>query len=126
MGRLELVHDVLDAQLVDHVKEKVGRIDSLLLELRDGEPPRIAAILMGGPVRAARIGRVMVWLSHAMRALGRVQRRGVTRVDWAAVREIGDTIRIEVEERTLESEYVERWLSRHVICRIPGASGEHK
>ena len=56
---LRLVHDLLDAQLLDRAEERIGRIDDLVLELRDGRPPRVAAILIGGPVREARVGRWM-------------------------------------------------------------------
>lgn len=126
MGRLELVHDVLDAQLVDHREEKVGRIDSLVLELREGKPPRVAAILMGGPVRAARIGRVMTWLGRGLRRVAGIRRSGVSRVDFSAVRRIADAVQIEVEERTLESEYIERWLNEHFVCRMPGSDGDRK
>ena len=35
-------------------------------------------------------------------------------------------IELDVEGNTLESLRLERWLSEHVIGRIPGASGERK
>ena len=39
MGAVHLAHDVLDAQLLDRVQEKIGRVDALLLELQEGQPP---------------------------------------------------------------------------------------
>ena len=126
MGRLELANDVLDAQLMDRRDEKIGRVDSLLLELRDGRPPRVAAILMGGPVRAARIGRPMTWLSRALRRMAGIHRSGVTRLEFDAVRRIAECVCVDDDEKSLESEYVEHWLARHVVCRLPGAGGEQK
>jgi hypothetical protein len=49
-----------------------------------------------------------------------------SRVPFDAVRCIADTIELDVEGNTLESLRLERWLSEHVIGRIPGASGERK
>jgi hypothetical protein len=126
MSGLRLVHDVLDAQLIDRTCNKVGRADALVLELRDGRPPRVAAILVGGPVRAERIGRPMVWIDRLLRAIGRVRREGVSRIPFDAMRVIGDTITVDVDGASLESAHVERWLAEHIVCRIPGAAGERK
>jgi hypothetical protein len=123
MHGLHLSHDVLDAQLIDRHKQRIGRVDALALELRPGRPPRVATILVGGPVRAERIGRWMVWLSGVMRALGRVGSAGVSRIPFSAVRCIGSTIEVDVDGRELESGHAERWLADHVICRIPGSGG---
>ena len=126
MSGLELVHDVLDAQLVDRRERKIGRVDSVVLELANGKPPRVSAILIGGPVRAERIGRWMVALSHAMRALARVRRPGVSAIPFSAVRGIGDTIQVDVDGDTLEAGHLEEWLADHVIRHIPGAGADGK
>jgi sporulation protein YlmC with PRC-barrel domain len=126
MGAVNLAHDVLDAQLVDHLQEKIGRVDALLLELEDGRPPRVATIVIGGEVRARRVGRWFVALRRALRALFGQRTEHVSRIPFAKVRRIGDTIELDVDEKSLESEHLERWLKEHVICRIPGAGGDHK
>jgi sporulation protein YlmC with PRC-barrel domain len=121
MSGLQLVHDVLDAQLVDRRRRKIGRVDSLVLALEDGRPPRVAAILIGGPVRARRVGGWAVALSRALRSLGRVRRSGVSTIPFDAVRCIGDTIEVDVDGDTLEAGHLEAWLAEHVVCHIPGA-----
>ena len=121
MAGLNLVHDVLDAQLVDRRKRKIGRVDALTLELRDDGSPRVAAILIGGPVRAERIGRWMTRLSKLMRRLGRVSRSGTSRIPFDAVRCIGETIQVDVDGESLETDHLEDWLKEHVVCRIPGS-----
>ena len=121
MAGLDLGHDVLDAQLIDRQKRKIGRVDSLVLVLRDDGPPRVATILVGGPVRARRIGRWMTLVSRALRAVGRVRREGVTRIPFDAVRCIGDTIQVDVDGDTLEAKHVEDWLAEHVVRHIPGS-----
>jgi hypothetical protein len=126
MHGLRLVHDVLDAQLLDRRKERIGRVDDLALEPRPGRPPRVAAILTGGPVRAKRIGRFAVWLNHLLRAIGRVRSPGVSRIPFSAVRRVGDTIELDVDGDALESGHVERWLAEHIVRHISGAEGGTK
>ena len=123
---LHLQHDVLDAQLVDRRGEKIGRCDVLLLELREGSPPRVATILVGGSARAERIGRWMSWLSRAARALFRIRGIGVSRIPFAKMRSIGDCMELDVLRDEMESEHLEQWLASHLVCRIPGAQGERK
>ena len=126
MGAVHLAHDVLDAQLVDHVQEKIGRVDALLLEIEDGRPPRVATIVIGGAARAERVGRWFVALRRAWRAMFGQREEHVSRIPFDKVRRIGDTIELDVDEKTLDSEHLERWLKEHVVCRIPGAGGERK
>lgn len=120
---LDLRHDVLDAQLVDRNREKIGRCDTLLLELRDGKPPRVAAVLIGGQVRDERIGRWVSGLSRLLHAGKRTPGEGVSRIPFSAMRSLGDVIEMDVLRAELPSEHVERWLAKHIIYRIPGAEG---
>ena len=123
---LHLVHDVLDAQLTDCCHEKVGRADELVLDVSQGAPPRLNAILIGGDVRARRIGAWAIGLRHMFRRMGLPHGTGVSRVPFSAVREIGDCVELDVDESDLASERLERWLRHSVVCRIPGAKGERK
>jgi hypothetical protein len=126
MSGLRLVHDILDAQLCDRCHEKIGRVDGLLLELRDGRPPRVATIVIGGAERAVRVGRWMTWLRGMMGALTRRRVDRVSRVPFSAVRRIADAIELDVDGTTLESGHLERTLAERIVRRIPGGSGERK
>ena len=126
MGAVHLAHDVLDAQLVDRVQEKIGRVDGLLLELEEGRPPRVATIVIGGAARAERVGHGFAALRRGLRAVFGRHEDHVSRIPFEKVRRIGDTIELDVEEQSLESEHLERWLKEHVVDRIPGAEGERK
>jgi len=122
---LDLRHDILDAQLVDRDRENIGRCDTLLLEMRDGRPPRVATILIGGMVRDERIGRWMAGLARLLHG-GRDRNRGVSRIPFSAVQSIGETVQLDVARDELPSEHVERWLADHIIRRIPGAEGKQQ
>jgi sporulation protein YlmC with PRC-barrel domain len=121
MPGLHLVHDVLDAQLVDRLQRRIGRVDSLVLALEDGRPPRVATILIGGPERARRVGRWAVALGRMLRAIGRVRGVGVSAIPFDAVRRIGDTIQVDVDGDGLDSGRLEGWLAEHLIRHIPGS-----
>ena len=126
MGALHLSHDVIDSQLVDRHKEKIGRVDELLLELEEGKPPRVATIVIGGRARARRVGGWMVALHRALHALLGGREEHESRVPFDAVRCVADTIELDVDANELDAMHVEYWLGSHVICRIPGAGGERK
>jgi hypothetical protein len=124
MHGLHLAHDVLDAQLVDRRHEKIGRVDTMVLELCEGRPPRVAAVLVGGEVRAMRAGRWMQWLHRVWHSLLRSPATSASRISFCAVRCIADTVEVDVDGRELPSGHVERWLAEHIVCRIPGATGK--
>lgn len=126
MGALRLSHDVIDAQVVDRHQKKIGRVDELLLELEEGKPPRVATIVIGGAARARRLGAWMVGCRHAVHALFGRREEHESRVPFDAVRCVADTIELDVDGDALESTHLERWLATNVVCRIPGAGGEHK
>ena len=73
----------------------------------------------GGELRvAARRGGEHALLGH--------REEYESRVPFDAVRRIADTIELDVEGDALESMHLERWLATHIVCRIPGASGDRK
>lgn len=123
MDGLDLRHDVQDALLQDRTGENIGRCDVLLLELRDGQPPRVAAVLIGGPVRRERVGRWVTALARLFHRSGD-HSQGVSRIPFSRVKAIGHTVQLDVRRDELPSEHVERWLTRNVIGRIPGAEGK--
>src|SRR4029077_18401302 len=85
---LELARDVLDKQVVDREEIKMGRGDGLLLEVREGEPPRVEAIEMGGVVLAERIHpRLARWVDSWRRRF-KVRKTAVYRIPWSAVLKI--------------------------------------
>lgn len=126
MKGLHLVHDVQDAQLHDRKHENIGRVDGLVLERREGRPLRVAAILVGGPIRDERIGRWVLGLTRLLRRIARMKAEGVSRIPFSAVREISHCVEVDVDGQMLESEHLERWLCDHVVRRVPGSRGGKK
>jgi hypothetical protein len=117
---MDLVRDILDAQLVDENGRPIGRVDGILLELRDGKPPRFVAAEVGA---VTLFRRIHPRLAGGFRALAsRVSPVPMTpiRIPPETFREIGVDIELAVnadaDARWLR---VERWLSRHVVARLP-------
>lgn len=120
-----LVHDVLDAQVIDRKQQKMGRVDGLVLELREGEPPRVCELLIGGSVLAERIGGWMVALVRAGSRLFRIEPE-VTRIPFEQVRVIGPCLELDLEAQSTNALRTELWLDEHVVCRIPGGAGPER
>jgi hypothetical protein len=119
--QLHLVRDLLDMQLMDREQVHLGRVDGVLLELRDNRPPRVVAIDVG-PVTLAR--RIHPVLGRWLRALAirwlPVSLRSV-RLPLTLFRDVGVDIEVDVDahaDRRLLR--VEKWLTQHVIQRLPG------
>jgi sporulation protein YlmC with PRC-barrel domain len=121
MKRPDLARDVLDKQVVDREGIKMGRVDGLVLEVRDGEPPRVEAVDMGFVVLARRIHpRVERWLERLRRALS-VRRTARYRVPWSQVIEVNQHhVKLDVEAQATPAFDWERWLRNHVVAKVPG------
>ena len=120
MKRLDLARDVLDKQLVDREETKMGRVDGLVLELRDGQPPRVDSLDMGFVVLARRVHpRVEGWLERLRRRFS-VRKTARYRVPWSKVVEINPH-QIQVDVAALETPTFdwERWLRDHIVAKLP-------
>ena len=117
---MNLVHDVLDKQVLDRNRCNVGRVDGVALELRDGLPPRVAYVELGAEAALRRLGgaawaRLAVWL----RRVASPAAAGPTRVPWESVTVIGKEIQIDAEAEATPALAVELWLRDNVVRRVP-------
>jgi hypothetical protein len=118
---LRVVHDLLDKAVLDEQRRNIGRIDGVVLELRRGAAPRVAAIEIGGRVWVRRIGpRAARWAISLAKRLPALA-NGVTRIPMSEVRLVGITVGVNCDGRKLPTLAWEQWLRRNVIGRIPGA-----
>ena len=108
---------LLDRQVLDIDGEPVSALDDIELagidfdtELDPAAPPTIGS-LVAGPLFATRLFG------------GRVPSSRLHRIPWRTVAEIGIVIKLGVRADELDVTWPERWLSAHIIARIPG--GRH-
>jgi sporulation protein YlmC with PRC-barrel domain len=117
----EIIRDILDKQLVDRHQRNMGKVDGIVLELRDGQPPRLAYLKVGGTTLARRLHpRLAQWLAALERKLG-IGRGEPFRIPWSKVRDIGIDVEVDLDVEQTPILAWEQWLSKHVIRRIPGA-----
>ena len=123
MKRLDLVRDVLDTQVVDREETKMGRVDGLVLELREGQPPRVESIEMGFVVLAQRLHpRLEDWFLRLRRRFS-VRRTACYSVPWSKVKDVTPfCVKLDVEAAGTPAFDWERWLRDHVIVHFPGVA----
>ena len=118
---MDLIRDVLDAQVLDRRGRKLGRVDGIVLELPAGRPPRVAGLEIGAVVSARRIHpRLADWVVELGHLLGFSTEPVFIDVDH--VREIDVDVRLGLlssdEPQLL---HVEKWARETIVDRIPGA-----
>jgi sporulation protein YlmC with PRC-barrel domain len=120
---MHLVRDLLDNQVRDEQNRRMGKVDGIVLVLRQGRPPRVAAIELG---MSTLLGRI----SHRLGSLAtRLERRwGISdgeplRIPFNKIESIGIDVTVKVDAvRTTVYDW-ERWIRRVLIERIPVPGG---
>ena len=116
---MDLVRDLLDAQLVDRHGRNIGRVDGIVLNLRHGSPPRVAAMEIGAVTLARRL-HVERWFRAVMSRISPVSIEPV-RLGLETIRDVGVDIELDVDADSDPGLLrLEKWLERHVISKIPG------
>ena len=118
---MHLVAEVLDEQLCDTKGRRAGRVDGIVLELRDDKPPRVAYIEVSPITLISRFSqRLARWYARHDRRFG--DGRGVPfRIPWSRVTRDDPTLRLDFDAEQTPIFALERWLRRTIIERIPGA-----
>jgi hypothetical protein len=122
-NRLDLVREVLDKQMLDRLRDKAGRADGLVLELRDGAPPRLAHIESGGVTLARRLHpKLGAWVERRVSS-GPRDPRHPYRIAWSLVRDVGLDLLVDIETENTPGGRVDEWLRHHVVRHIPFKKG---
>ena len=118
---MDLVRDLLDKKVVDRNGREMGRVDRLVVELREGSPPRIVALEIGPAVLASRIapafGRWVEALEHA----SGVDANRPFRVPFTAVIDAQDNVKVDLAVGETPVGAVEQKLRRW-ISALPFSS----
>jgi sporulation protein YlmC with PRC-barrel domain len=117
----DVVRDILDKQLVDGRGRRIGKVDGLVLECADDEPPRLAFIEVGAMTLGRRLHpRLAAWAASLERRLG-VGSGEPYRISFAKVRRIGCDVEVELDVEKTPILAWQRWMREHIIKHIPGA-----
>lgn len=116
-----VVRDILDKQLVDARQRRIGKVDSLVLEGREGEPLRLAFIEVGAMTLGRRLHpRLATWAAGLERWLG-VGKGKPYRIPYEKVRDIGLDVDVGLDVERTPILAWQRWVREKIIKRIPGA-----
>lgn len=108
-------------QLVDRNQRKMGKLDGIVIECNDGQPPRLAYIEVGLPTLARRLHpRLERWVA-ALQGKWGAKHNKPFRIPWSKVRDVGIDVEVDVEAKATPALAYEQWLREHIIGRIPGA-----
>jgi sporulation protein YlmC with PRC-barrel domain len=112
-----LGRNVLDQQVIDAQGHQMGKVDGIVLELRDKAPARVAFVVVGGTTLLWRIHRGLArWAERRLGGEG-----NVARIPWNKVVKIGVDVKVDVEAERSPALHWERWVRDHILRRIPGA-----
>ena len=117
---LRLVRDVLDEHVLDRDGETLGKVDTIVLELRAGKPPRVAALEVGPPALARRLHPA---LGRAWAGLERLLGAGdgePHRIPFPRITAIERDLRVDVRAASSPALAWERWLRRRLVDKLPG------
>jgi len=119
--RVCLVRDVLDNQLIDVTGQNAGKVDGIVLELRDGAPPRVRFVESGPITLARRLNRHFGrWVARHDARLG-VGRGTPIRIPITRVMLDAPSLRLDFNADGTPLMAFERWLRRTIVERIPGS-----
>lgn len=117
---VHLVHDVLDKQMLDSRLRKMGKVDGVVLEMIEGEAPRVICLEAGASTLASRLGRRLGRMVEALAHRLSPDRPGGFRIPWPKVRQIGLDVHVDLDATDAPVFAVERWLRDHIVAHLPG------
>ena len=118
---MDLFRDVLDNQIVDRHQQKMGKVDGIVVELRNDAPPRLVGLEVGGPTLGRRLHpRLGRWAAALGRRLG-IGAGEPYRIPWEKVRDVGIDIDVDLDADETPVLAWEHWLREHIVAHIPGA-----
>lgn len=118
---MRLIADVLDEQLHDVNRQNAGRIDGIILELRENAPPRLTYVEVGPITLLARFSkRLARWYSRFDRRLG--PGRGTSfRIPWNRLTREHPAFKMDLDVESTSINALEDWLRERIVGHIPGS-----
>lgn len=117
---MDLVRDLLDKQVVDRNGRELGRVDTVILELRDDGPPLVAAIEIGPSALGRRVHPFFGRCAAAIEKVFGADENRPVRVPFSRILEFEDAVKLdrmasETSALALEQE------ARTWVAALPGS-----
>lgn len=121
MGRdeltIDLVFDVLDKQVVDRNYREMGRVDTIVLEMRAGKPPLVRAIEIGPAIVAGRLHPALGRVAAVLEDIFCVADRRPIRIPFTHVTDVRHDVVVDVAAGETGAANVENRV-RHFVRRL--------
>ena len=121
---MNLLRDVLDQQIIDCKQRKAGKVDGVVIEIRENAPPRVAYLEAGADVLArrlsARLERFVTWFDRRQK-----DHDPPFRIPWSKIENVSVSVKVSLDVTEYSHYHLENWLRDHIINRIPG-NAHHK
>jgi len=121
MARIHLIRDVLDKRVIARQDMPIGRVDGIVLEVREGTAPRVIFLELGAMTLAARLsdglGR---WVGGLKQRLGVGEGQPV-RLPFEKMRSGGLDVKVDMDAEDSGALEWETWLCDRVVRHIPGS-----
>jgi sporulation protein YlmC with PRC-barrel domain len=112
---------LLDQQVSDRKGELMGKVDGIMLQLREGAAPRVCQLMIGGGTAARRLHPGWAaWLLRWRRSWGPEGDEPLA-VPWSKVLKIGIDVQVDLDAERTSALAWEHWVRDRIIGRIPGA-----
>ena len=117
---MDLVRDLLDKQVVDRNGRELGRVDSVILELRDDGSAVVSAIEIGFIACATRLHPLLGRCARAIETVLGLDPRRPVRIPLSQVLDSRKDIRVDLASTDTPVSEVEQ-LARRIVSALPGA-----
>ena len=118
---MNIVRDLLDKAVVDRHGREMGRVDRIVVERRDGSPPRIVALEVGPSALAARLSRALGrWMTGLLHGLDLAEGQPL-RIHVSEILAVTDKVKVDCAFGETAAANVER-AARAFVSRIPGGA----
>lgn len=121
---MNLGMQVVDRGLLDRDGRHAGKVDDLILELRDDPPgdcpgPEVVALLSGPTAMSQNMSRPMQWLVRLIYRLIGLRDPRPSEVPWSSVASIDVVVHLAVDRRETGWSAVGDAVNRRIIARSP-------
>ena len=117
---MELVNELLDQQVIDRNGRELGRVDSIVLEMRDDGPPIVAAIEIGLVTIARRLHPFLGRCASAFEVIAGVEAERPVRVPFSKIIDLEPDVRLDLTSSELATLALDQ-KARAIVSALPGA-----
>jgi sporulation protein YlmC with PRC-barrel domain len=122
-GGLQLARDVLDKEILDRAGFKAGKVDDIVLELRQGDLPVVQALVTQESLADRFDGlaaRVVGWIDRRLRGSALPVEPVV--IGWEHITRIDVTVHVDIDRRQVGLQQVDRLVWERWIKHLPLAN----